>query len=543
MTSEEDGRVAALSGRIAGGPSALLHDEVLEPQFRFESRHLIGHYVAIEKVLAAEYERMDILTPGEAHAVAARLDGVGTATLTARPGANMSDIAFALERHVEQGLERPVARWHVDRSRNDLQSCAQLMFGRDRLAGFARSLLELGAAARDLAEATRELPMPGYTHFQAAQVITPGFYLAAVGEQVLHSTRRLLATYDGIDACPLGAGAMAGQELPWDRDRMARLLGFARPQPSALTSVASRRWSAETTAELGLLGAALSRFATDLLTWGSSEYGFIELPDELSGISSAMPQKKNYPVLERIRGRTAHLGAFHLDALLGQRNTPFCNLVEVSKEANTHLLDAFESAHGTVRLFTEVLRRLSFRPERMREACEREFLGGFSLANALTLTAGVPWRTAQVVAGRYVVLAAGAGLAPAPGDPALLEAAAAEKGVTVTGAAALLAEAFDVRRGLERMSSAGSAHPEAVRRLLEELDAEHVRLSAEWDRRAAAVRAGAVETDRVLGLAAPRKGRGELRDQPQTARSCSTGLPTERGENSVGTDDDARRKH
>ncbi|SPE63096.1 Argininosuccinate lyase 1 [Streptomyces netropsis] len=516
MRSEHTGPPAALSGRIGSGPSELLHDEVLDPQFRFESRHLMGHYVAIEKVLAAEYARMGLVTTDEAHAIATLLDGVGPDTLTARPGANMSDIAFALERHVEEGLAKPVPRWHVDRSRNDLQSCAQLMFGRARLAHFAAALLEFGTAAHRLAESTRELPMPGYTHFQAAQIITPGFYLAAVSEQVLHTQRRLLATYDGLDACPLGAGAMAGQELAWDRERMARLLGFARPQPSALTSVASRRWSTEITAELSLLGAALSRFTTDLLTWGSSEYGFIELPDELSGISSAMPQKKNYPVLERVRGRTAHLAAFHIDGLLGQRNTPFCNLVEVSKEAGTHLLNAFESAHGTVRLFTEVLRRLTFRADRMREVCEREFLGGFSLANSLTLGRGVPWRTAQVVAGRYIVLAAAAGLAPAPGDADLLREAAAEKGITLEDPAELLAEAFDVRRGLERMASAGSAHPEAVRELLRTQQGEYDGLREQWARRSAALRAGADETDRALGREA------------------------ERGESHVGTDGDER---
>ncbi|MEK8104314.1 lyase family protein [Micromonospora sp. M12] len=173
--------------------------------------------------------------------------------------------------------------------------------------------------------------MPGYTHFQAAQVSTPGFYLAAVSEEVLHTLRRLLSTYDGIDACPLGSGAMTGQELAWDRDRLARSLGFRRVQPIALTSVASRRWVLEVTGDLGVLGVTLSRFGTDLLTWGSGEYGFIDLPDELSGISSAMPQKKNFPVLERIRGRTAHLTAYHLDAVLGQRNTPYTNLVEVSR--------------------------------------------------------------------------------------------------------------------------------------------------------------------------------------------------------------------
>ncbi|CAL2069710.1 MULTISPECIES: argininosuccinate lyase [Streptomyces] len=502
MTSQSPAPAAALTGRISGGPSELLHEEVLAPQFRFESRHLLHHYVAIEKTLAAEYARMGLLDTDEAHAVAALLDGVGPDTLSARPDANMSDIAFAIERHVEAGLARPAVRWHVDRSRNDLQACAQLMFGRERLIAFAGVLAELGEVVVQLAEETRELPMPGYTHFQAAQIITPGFHLTALSEHLLHTQRRLLAAYDGIDACPLGAGAMAGQELPWDRVRMARLLGFDRPQSNALTAVASRRWSAEATAELSLLGAALSRFTTDLLSWGGSEYGFIELPDELSGISSAMPQKKNYPVLERIRGRTAHLTAFHTDVLLGQRNTPFCNLVEVSKEAGTHVLAAFDSAHGTVRLLTEVLRRLTFRAERMREVCEREFLGGFSLANALTLTEDVPWRTAQVIAGKYIVRAVAAGAPPHPGVPELLVEAAAEHSVTLTAPGQLLADAFDVRRGLERLASQGSARPEAVAEALRDQRAAYAEVRTAWERRAEAVRAGAAETDQALGLTA-----------------------------------------
>ncbi|MFI7356364.1 argininosuccinate lyase [Streptomyces avidinii] len=536
MTSDTPGPAPELSGRIRGGPGELLHDEVLAPQFGFESRHLLRHYVAIEKTLAAEYVRMDLIAAEEAHRIAALLDSVGPDTLSAQPGANMSDIAFALERHVEAGLPHPVVHWHADRSRNDLQACAQVMYGRDQLTRFAAALLELGSAVHRLAEETCDLPMPGYTHFQAAQIITPGFHLAALSEHLLHTHARLLNAYDGIDASPLGAGAMAGQELPWDRDRMARLLGFSRPQPHALTAVASRRWSAELTAELSLLGTALSRFTTDLLTWGGSEYGFIDLPDELSGISSAMPQKKNYPVLERIRGRTAHLTAFHFDVLLGQRNTPFCNLVEVSKEAGTHLLNAFDSAHGTVRLLTEVLRRLTFRADRMRQVCEREFLGGFSLANALCLTEGVPWRTAQVVAGKYVVLAATAGAAPAPGEPALLAEAAAGHGITLTDPARLLAEAFDVDRGLERMVSAGSARPEAVRAVLRTQQETYERLAADWELRAAAIRAGAEEGDRAL------YGATETGTETGTATATATATETE-GEDGDGTRTRVRHAH
>jgi argininosuccinate lyase len=326
--------------------------------------------------------------------------------------------------------------------------------------------------------------MPGYTHHQAAQIITPGYYLAAVSDQVLHTARRMLATHDGIDACPLGAGALAGQQLEWDREQMASALGFRRPQPLALTAVASRGWVLEVTAELSVFGAVMSRFCTDLLTWGSSQYGFLDLPDELSGISSAMPQKKNFPVLERIRGRTAHLAAFHLDVLLGQRNTPFTNLVEVSKEAGTHLFAAFETGRSVLRLATAVLATATFNAERMDEICRHEFFGGFSLANVLTLDEGVPWRRAQVIAGAYVLAALRSGREPSDVDGDLLVRIAREHGADVSDPVGALREAFDVDRSLDQLVSSGSARPDAVRAVLADQQGEYERLRAEWAERA-----------------------------------------------------------
>jgi argininosuccinate lyase len=487
-----------LTGRLSAAPSGLLDEEILGPQFRYELEHLLPWYVAIEKVLAAEYARLGVVSEAEATALGTALDGVNARTITADTAGNMSDIAFAVERFVEQRLPRPIPAWHVDRSRNDLQSCAQLLFGREELVRLAARLREFGTAVRDLAEATRDMPMPGYTHFQAAQVITPGFYLAAVSEQVLHTTRRLLSTYDGIDACPLGSGAMAGQELAWDRDRMARLLGFQRVQPVALTGVASRGWVAEVTAELGLLGVALSRFATDLLTWGSSEYGFIDLPDELSGISSAMPQKKNYPILERIRGRTAHLTSWYVDVATAQRNTPYSNTVEVSKESSAQLGSALATLRSLLRLFTEVLGKAVFRTEHGRIRCDEEYLGGFSLANRLTLDQHVPWRDAQVIAGRYVVAALEAGLGAGSADGSMLAAIAAAHGYAITSTDQLLRAAFDPQAELRRRRSRGSAHPGEVSRLLAAQEGEHTQLKNEIAARRSALDAMPARIDRVL---------------------------------------------
>lgn len=489
---------ATLTGRIAAGPDTLLDDEVLRPQFQFEAANLLPWYLRIEQTLLLEYLRMGLIDRGQASTIAALLDTVDADTLAADPRHNMSDIAFAVERRVEDALARPIPNWHVDRSRNDLQACAQLLFVREQLGLTADALLGCFAAAEALARRHLTDLMPGYTHLQPAQVMTPGFYLAGLSGALLHALHRLLAVHDDHDLCPLGAGAMTGQELPWDRERMARLLGFGAAHQHPLTAVASRAWVLETAAEISTLGVSISRFVTDLMAWSSGEYRFLALPDRLAGISSAMPQKKNYPILERIRGRTAHLTAGYLDVATAQRATAFGNSVEVAKEGSARLHDQFRDLRSVLRMLTAVLDNAEFDLARMREAVAAEYLGGFSLANALTLEASVPWRTAQVIAGRYIVAAVERGLPPDKPDPALLEQLAAERGFAVPDAAGILARTLDPEHGVRGKQPTCSTRPEAVAELLDRQRERAAGLAEAWHARAERTAAATLTARREL---------------------------------------------
>jgi argininosuccinate lyase len=489
---------AKLTGRIRSGPADLLRTEILDNQFRYELQWLLPSYVAIDKVLILEYYRMGTLNALQASALARVLDAVDPSSLEHLRAQSMSDICFALELYVAQNLSVAVPRWHVDRSRNDTQACAQLMFGREEIGAVVEQLLEFGLAARELAERTVDIIMPGYTHFQSAQIITVGFYFATLSEQVIRAVSRLAATYEGSELCPLGSGAMAGQQLPWDRQRMARLLGFKAPAPLALSAVASRSWLAESLAELSLVGVVLSRFCTDLLMWSSGSFGFFGLPDEFCGVSSAMPQKKNYPVLERIRGQSGHLAAFYLDVVLGQRNTPFSNLVEVSKEAGAHSHLAFDTAQGMLRLFTAVLRNLTINKGTITDACRRDFFGGFTLANILTLAENVPWRLSQVVSGSYIAQSIDNGAKPQDIDAELLRATAAAYGLQLQEPTKALRKAFAVEAAAEILKSDGSANPTSVRSVLEAQAADYASLREQWRERRQAQQVRREKLDREL---------------------------------------------
>jgi argininosuccinate lyase len=489
---------SALTGRLTEGPHELLRAEVLRPQLEYEVAHLLPAYVRVEQVLLVEYGRLGVLDQRQVATLGRALSEVDAPEVAAAAERGMSDLAFGLEQAVTARVGTVPPAWHVDRSRNDLQACAQLMHARDRLAVLAEQLRTLAATAVRVAGAHTDEVLPGYTQLQAAQVISPGFWLAALADQLLHAIDRLDATYRRADRCPLGAGAMAGQELAWDRERMARLLGFAGASRHALRAVAGRDWALEVAAELSTLGVALSRFTTDLMTWAGAGHGFVDLPDEWAGISSAMPQKRNFPVLERIRARTGHLTAFYVDIAVGQRSTPYSNGVEVSKEAGGCVPAMFDTAGSVLRLLDAVLDGLSFRTEAMRAACAAEFLGGFTLANLLTGRAAVPWRTAQVITGRYVTEALRRGLRPDTPDGALLEHLAAEAGHPLDHGDDLLTEAFAVDGALAVKRTQGSTNPDAVRAMLADQDAELRAAAATWADRARHVASAYTELDRVL---------------------------------------------
>jgi argininosuccinate lyase len=280
---------------------------------------------------------------------------------------------------------------------------------------------------------------------------------------------------------------------------MARRLGFAGPQHHALLAVASREWTLLLAGELATFGTTLSRFVTDFISWGSSAYGFIDLPDELSAISSAMPQKKNFPILERIRGKTAHLFAFYSDFLTGQRSTAYTNLVEVSKEAGTHLLHLFTTARSMLRLFTLFIEHVRFLPEPMKAACEREFLGGFSLANFLTLHQHIPYRTSQVIAGKYIVAAMKRGLQPSQVDTTILQSLCQQHGYDAQISDTDLREIFNVEQNLKRMQSLGATAPAAVQTLLDDQKEEISRVRAQWQQRRKTVEQACQEVNALLG--------------------------------------------
>jgi argininosuccinate lyase len=196
--------------------------------------------------------------------------------------------------------------------------------------------------------------MPVHTHHQAAMPVTYGWYLLGVATALGRDLDALRTAAAGLDACPLGAGAVAGTDLPIDPARTARLLGFAGPAAHALDAVASRDVPLRVLGAAAGLAVTLSRLAADLQLWSTAEFGFVHFPDRLVGGSSAMPQKRNAFLLEHVRAKPAQaLGAWAA-AASAMAATPFTNSIEVGTEAVASVWTGLAAAEQAV-LLAQVL--------------------------------------------------------------------------------------------------------------------------------------------------------------------------------------------
>ena len=469
-----------VTGRIQKSPHEPYIENILFPQFEYELENYLPHYLNIEKVLLKAYKQMDVLSEEEVCKIWESIERVDRDSILKISSNNMTDIALSIERVIEHHLDKSITKWHIDRSRNDFQACAQLMYARENWIHLTKKMDSFAQLLIKKAKKHIHTVMPGYTHYQSAQIISVGFYLTAISRHLLRTINKMIDVLDTINnQCPLGSGAMSGQEYEWDCIQMANDLGFQSYIGHALSGVASREWVLEIAGCISFFANNMSRFLTDIMHWGSSEYQFIDLPDELTGISSSMPQKRNFPVIERLRGKTSHLISYHIDFLIGQRNTPYSNLVEVSKEASRNLSTLFKETDSLLDLLILVFENISFKEENMKHCCALEYYGGFTLANILTEKSDIPYRKAQVVAGRFITKSLETNILPADASVELLNEICSEYGYSNMVSLRELRNIFDVEKALGLKNTQGSTNPNAVEEILKSQCVEEERLRKE----------------------------------------------------------------
>ncbi|MFC4278877.1 argininosuccinate lyase [Achromobacter aloeverae] len=355
-------------------------------------------------------------------------------------------------------------RLHMARSRNDMGATVDRMKTRTKVLDVIEALAAVHQAALARAHDFADVVMPGYTHLQPAQPITYGYYLSAVADTLLRDIDRLNLGLGRLDACPLGAGALAGTAFPIDRQATAAWLGFAAPVPNALDAVASRDYALELMSSIAITAVTWSRIAQDYYVWSTPEFGLVEFPDSVASTSSIMPQKKNPAVLEYLKGKGGHMVGLLTAAMATVKGTNFTHTADSSRESMRSFYEALDESQRCLALLRLIVDQARPRTENMLRQARANFSTATDLADALVREAGMSFRDAHHVVGGVVRRALDAGIQADLIDTALIDAASEEELGRPAGlTAATVADCLDPARNVaSRKVLGGPAHPRVL---------------------------------------------------------------------------------
>ncbi|MGO4328734.1 argininosuccinate lyase [Cupriavidus sp. 2TAF22] len=407
------------------------------------------------------------LIPSEVAAVLARalmrIESAGPDAVPLDPA--REDAYFNYEAHLMAVAGADAGgRLHVARSRNDILATHDRLRARDKAMAILEGLLATRGVVLDKAAEYADVVMPGYTHLQAAQPITYGYYLAGVAEALGRDITRLRQALAGLDACPLGAGALAGTAFPIDRDATARWLGFSSYVANSLDAVASRDFAWEIQSAITIATVTWGRFAQDLFVWSTPEFGLIEFPDSVAGTSSIMPQKKNPVVLEYLKGKGGHMLGLLTASLAAVKGSHFTHTGDGNRESMRGFWESMDECQRCIALLRLVLEHATPLRANMVARARRDFSAATDLADALVREAGVSFREAHHIVGAVVREALDKRIPADEIDTDMVCAAALRHtGRAIVLAPAVVARCLDPEQGVAARTAAGGPSPSLVR--------------------------------------------------------------------------------
>jgi argininosuccinate lyase len=369
------------------------------------------------------------------------------------------DIHLAIERRLIEIAGTAGAKLHTARSRNDQVALDLRLYLADELEAVLDLLASLTQSLIAVAGNHVETVMPGYTHMQRAQPVSLAHHILAYVEMFGRDRERFAQALERTRVMPLGAGAVAATTLPIDRRAVARELGFPRLAENSIDAVADRDFAADFLAAAALCGVHLSRMSEDIILWATTEFGFVNLPDQFSTGSSMMPQKKNPDLLELFRGKTGRLVGDLMALLTTLKGLPMAYNSDL-QEDKERVFDALDTLKPMLDLMAKLWPQLDFNLERMHDAA-----GDGALATDLAeelVQRGVPFRQAHEAVGALVSSAVAAG-------KRLEELSEQDLRHHCGSHAAGITRLLSAETSLRRRRVIGGPSPATVRRRLEQL--------------------------------------------------------------------------
>src|SRR5208282_5461101 len=244
---------------------------------------------------------------------------------------------------------------HTGRSRNEQVSLDLRLWLREEIDAIGERLLLL---LESLIACARR-----------AQAVLWPHYLLAYFEMFARDLERLRQARARVNVLPLGSGALAGSGFPFDREAMARDLGFEAISRNSMDVAADRDFVLDFLYAAGTAMLHLSRLAEDWILYSTEEFSWLELGDAVTSGSSLMPQKKNPDSLELIRGKCGRVFGDLTSLFVTLKGLPMTYNRDLQEDKQP-LFDAVAQLRGSLEMAELVVRTARLKPEAPRAAAE-----------------------------------------------------------------------------------------------------------------------------------------------------------------------------
>ncbi len=381
-------------GRISEGldPRA----QALNDSLRFDGR-LWPEELTLSRAYAQSLHECGVLDAESLQQLLAACDSLEADLAAGAVRLEGEDVHSAVEAQLVLRCGDPARRLHTGRSRNDQVATLLRMRVMGQCGQAIEGVRELERALVRQARAAGAIAVAAYTHLQPAQPVLLGHWWMAHVEALARDEERFQSASEAADRMPLGAGAIAGTPLVYDRGALAQRLGFSRVVANSIDAVGDRDFALEYLQAAVQLGIHLSRLAEDLVLWCSPGFGWFAAPAGFSTGSSLLPQKRNPDLFELMRAKCGRLigNAERLAALLKGLPSGYQKDLQEDKES---VFDTADTLTALLDALPAAVAALKANVDRMRATLSDDLLA-VELADAL-VAKGVPFREAHAAVGR-----------------------------------------------------------------------------------------------------------------------------------------------
>lgn len=386
----------------AGYPARTFSELELKPSYETAKKYRIEPLLACNEAQLAMLVKQHIVTKEDAKKIFQVMESMDYDKYRHMEyDGKFEDMFFQIEDEMINQTNGLAGNVHIARSRNDLSVALDHLGLRPIVLQIIKEMLTLMDTVRLFADEYKDAIFPAHTHTQQAQPSVFGHYFLAFYDVLDRDVGRFIQAYQKINTSPLGAAAITTSGFDFDREYIARLLGFTSVIENSFDAIGGCDSDTETATATMLAAVDIGRVITDMVLWATEEMNILRLSDGYISTSSIMPQKRNPIALEHLRSSLSMVKGLCATVIDGYFKAPYGDISD-KDDIEPVLLHTLELFTKDIRLLNAVIATSDVNVELLRKQAEESFCVVTEMADTIVRITGIPFRNAHHVVATLV---------------------------------------------------------------------------------------------------------------------------------------------